>query len=869
MEFGSKYLHVPQTELLEYFEESEIIPKVEPKPKIKTSDYDKNDDYETCFVDILDTAGQEEYSSLRDTYYRTGDGFIIVYSVICKSSFEEALSIYDQILRVKDDDYFPSILVGNKSDLSDERVVSETEGKNEAKKRGILFCETSAKYRENIDETFEDLIRVIPRSGTEYKLVIVGDGGVGKSAITIQYIQNTFLEEYDPTIEDSYTKLVKVSGIPRPTKKFEKQESINTNSISNFFSFLLPKSEQKKKAFPTASPNVMMLNLSSIQEKCQENLEIVQCKNSKCGGILNHKSIINYKTNNWKCEFCNTNNKIIEMSLPKYSTFDYVISEGKRLKDDKLIIFLLDISGSMSQSNEIPKGFGLMKIKAIDERKRKFEELGFDDIDFSNQTITHVTRMESLQSAVQLQLEEICKQYPNRRVLLITFNNKVNIIGDGIIKEQVVKGDILDDHEKLVEIGKNYDLKSIQSVFETKDSCSEKVFDLSEDGATALGPSLSIASGISSQVESSEIILCTDGIANIGVGSSKMNKSFYEIISLMAKENNSTLSLIGIEGEDCQLSTLSACAEKTNGSINIVKPIELQRKIRSIVDNSVISTNCKISILSNHEIKINDQNKLDLDIGNVMNEQDLTFKINVPKKYNVKTIPIQVQISFTDLEGSKKIRVITKMIDLTSDIKKCEQEADISILSLFAIQESSRLASSNFEVGFLHYLSYSRLLSRSSKSSTQVEELSIFKQKTEQLKDELMKQIKLKNEKLNDETTKILHESKSTTRTLFLSGERKRNIVAKRKNHTKDVSLLTKTDLSRKLKEEMAKQKELEKELEKEIESKTCIVCEDNHINCVIVPCGHQTICFKCSEQISSCPICRGNINQIVKTYGR
>ena len=44
---------------------------------------------------------------------------------------------------------------------------------------------------------------------TEYKLVVVGAGGVGKSALTIQLIQNHFVEEYDPTIEDSYRKQVR------------------------------------------------------------------------------------------------------------------------------------------------------------------------------------------------------------------------------------------------------------------------------------------------------------------------------------------------------------------------------------------------------------------------------------------------------------------------------------------------------------------------------------------------------------------------------------------------------------------------------------------------------------------------------------
>lgn len=54
---------------------------------------------------------------------------------------------------------------------------------------------------------------------TEYKLVVVGDGGVGKSALTIQLIQNHFVEEYDPTIEDSYRKQVCIFFGTAPSSK--------------------------------------------------------------------------------------------------------------------------------------------------------------------------------------------------------------------------------------------------------------------------------------------------------------------------------------------------------------------------------------------------------------------------------------------------------------------------------------------------------------------------------------------------------------------------------------------------------------------------------------------------------------------------
>ncbi len=78
---------------------------------------------------MLDTAGQEEYSAMREQYMRTGEGFLLVYSITSRQSFEEMVTFQQQILRVKDKDYFPIIVVGNKCDLEGERQVS-TEGRS-------------------------------------------------------------------------------------------------------------------------------------------------------------------------------------------------------------------------------------------------------------------------------------------------------------------------------------------------------------------------------------------------------------------------------------------------------------------------------------------------------------------------------------------------------------------------------------------------------------------------------------------------------------------------------------------------------------------------------------------------------------------
>jgi len=120
-------------------------------------------DDKVAHLDILDTAGQEEFSAMREQYMRTGEGFLLVFSVTDRASFDEISRFHTQILRVKDKDEFPMILVGNKSDLEDERLVSTAEGQEFARKLRIPYLESSAKQRINVDASFHDLVRAIRR----------------------------------------------------------------------------------------------------------------------------------------------------------------------------------------------------------------------------------------------------------------------------------------------------------------------------------------------------------------------------------------------------------------------------------------------------------------------------------------------------------------------------------------------------------------------------------------------------------------------------------------------------------------------------------------------------------------------------------
>ncbi|KAJ3325593.1 Ras GTPase [Boothiomyces sp. JEL0866] len=125
---------------------------------------------QVALLDILDTAGQEEYSAMREQYMRNGEGFICVYSVTSRASFEEVQSYYNSILRVKDRDSYPIILVANKCDLVGERVISKAEGLALAQHLGCSLLETSAKLRINVDECFYSIVHEVHIANLDSKI---------------------------------------------------------------------------------------------------------------------------------------------------------------------------------------------------------------------------------------------------------------------------------------------------------------------------------------------------------------------------------------------------------------------------------------------------------------------------------------------------------------------------------------------------------------------------------------------------------------------------------------------------------------------------------------------------------------------------
>lgn len=113
-----------------------------------------------AILEILDTAGTEQFASMRDLYIKNGQGFVIVYSLTSKQSFNDSKLIRDQILRVKGTERVPIVLAANKSDLNGpQREVTTEEGFSLANEWCVPYIETSAKNSTIVNCLFAEIVK--------------------------------------------------------------------------------------------------------------------------------------------------------------------------------------------------------------------------------------------------------------------------------------------------------------------------------------------------------------------------------------------------------------------------------------------------------------------------------------------------------------------------------------------------------------------------------------------------------------------------------------------------------------------------------------------------------------------------------------
>jgi len=185
---------------------------------------------------------------------------------------------------------------------------------------------------------------------------------------------------------------------------------------------------------------------------------------------------------------------------------------------------------------------------------------------------------------------------------------------------------------------------------------------LEETGPTALGPALTTAIAMAAQgAPGSTVVVCTDGLANVGLGAFDEIKSeedckkvdqFYEMLGEFAKNKGVTVNIISIEGEECNIDTLSRISDLTGGQVERVSPTKLTQNFANILSLPVIATNVvtKVKLHKGLEFRNEDPANLSEDktlmvrqLGNVTEETEITFE------YRLKSIKDLVKMEDIDL----------------------------------------------------------------------------------------------------------------------------------------------------------------------------------------------------------------------------
>lgn len=239
-------------------------------------------------------------------------------------------------------------------------------------------------------------------------------------------------------------------------------------------------------------------------------------------------------------------------------------------------------------------------------------------------------------------------EYPKRKVGLVTFNNEVTVIGDGTQNPDIIRGDKLTNYDFLLENGKKQSNTYLsKQISETHNNLNDKLYKLEETGPTALGPGLLTAVALAAECgQGSQVVICTDGLANIGIGSLEDKKDdhegvceveeFYKKVALYAKTKGVTVSIITIKGgEEADLETLSHVYKETGGNVNVVEPEELTKNFQNIFQMPVIATNVTVKVKLHAGMEFRNEAPENLSekntlltrpLGNVTEESEITFE---------------------------------------------------------------------------------------------------------------------------------------------------------------------------------------------------------------------------------------------------
>lgn len=165
----------------------------------------------------------------------------------------------------------------------------------------------------------------------------------------------------------------------------------------------------------------------------------------------------------------------------------------------------------------------------------------------------------------------------------------------------------------------------------------------------------------------STVVVCTDGLANIGLGAFDEVQSeqdmakvdeFYERVGQLAQANGVTINIISIQGDECNIDSLSKLADLTGGNVERVNPVTLKDDFSNILSLPVIASNVEVKVKLHKGLEFRNEAAADLSadktllarsFGNVTEDNMFTFE------YTLKKISELVKMDDIDLEKIKSL----------------------------------------------------------------------------------------------------------------------------------------------------------------------------------------------------------------------
>jgi len=338
-----------------------------------------------------------------------------------------------------------------------------------------------------------------------------------------------------------------------------------------------------------------------------------------------------------------------------------------------------------------------------------------------------MTRLQCVQTAVTQQLQALQRQQPDCIAVIVTFGAEVCVYTD-IGSRSLIARRAHDNEADLIAKGQELGSQCSEKIVDVAERLETTVAGLKPSGNTALGPSLAVAVGLAGGRPGSKIILCTDGMANNGIGAIRNRNQaveFYGDIGRRAAEEGTCISIITMEGEDCSMENLGTCADLTGGQVEMVDLQALSSKVGAMLANATLATGLQIIAIGTAGISLGDQSGCVMKglasvmthtVGSATARTDLTFKLDGMAELvsqEEQQVLVQLQLRYTRPDGEEVLQVLTVRPRVCSNREEAESDINGTCVGLSGIHRAARLAQhGKYRAARVELISTCRLLQR-------------------------------------------------------------------------------------------------------------------------------------------------------------